>query len=68
MKDVFGTEIEVGQFVAFGISGYADLFTGIVERLTPKMVVVRHATCVGELTKIGSSVYRACPSQIVVRK
>lgn len=44
MKDFFGTDINVGDTVAFMTIGYRSLALGTVIKLTPKTVFIKYTT------------------------
>lgn len=55
MKDFLGNEIKVGDTVVYCRLHYRELSKGVVEKLTPKMVII----------KCGSGTVKQSPLQVV---
>lgn len=62
MKDFFGTEIKVGDTVAFMQTGYRSLMSGTVIKLTEKTVFIKHAK-----TNVCSEETKQSPRQVIVK-
>jgi len=62
-KDFFNNEINVGNTVAFMQTGYRQLKTGIVKRITDKMVFIEH-----EKFNVGGTETKQEHNQIIVKQ
>lgn len=59
--DFLGQLIQVGSKVVFVQLGYRNLLTGVVIKITPKTLLIKHPK-----TNIGSTESRQCHDQVIV--
>lgn len=62
-KDFFGTEIKIGDEVAFMEISYRNLLKGTIKSISPKMVTITH-----EKTNWGRTETRQEHNQVIVRR
>ena len=62
-KDFFDNEINVGDTVAFMQTGYRSLKTGVVKKITEKMVFIEH-----EKFNVGGTETKQEHNQVIVKK
>lgn len=62
-KDFFGNEILIGDTVAFMQKGYRTLRTGVVDRITPQMVFIKH-----QQFNVGGTETKQEHNQVIVKR